>query len=219
MLTATPFALEGGMYLLVGLGNPGSRYARNRHNLGFMVLDEILRRYRFGTARARFRGTVFEGRIAGQRVLALKPKTYMNESGRSVGSALRFYKLKPRQVIVLHDELDLAPGKVKVKLGGGHAGHNGLRSIDAHIGRDYLRLRIGVGRPASGRHGERYLLSDFAKDDAVWLDKTIAAIGEALPLLIEGDASKFMTRFALLTNPPKHKPAPGAQPGRDEDTR
>jgi len=196
------------MLLFVGLGNPGPRYAHNRHNIGFMVLDEIVRRHGFGPWRARFQGQVCEGRISDDKVLALKPETYMNESGRAVGEALRFFKLDPGQVIVLHDEIDLAPGKVRVKMGGGAGGHNGIRSIDSHIGCDYRRVRIGVGHPGEKERVHGHVLQDFAKAEMPWVEKLIDSVAAEIPLLVAGDAGSFMSRVAHVMNPPRPKPAP-----------
>lgn len=200
--------------LLVGLGNPGPRYAHNRHNIGFMALDEIARRHRFGPWRARFQGRLAEGRIGAHRVLAFKPMTYMNESGGAVGAAMRFYKLDPSQVVVLHDEIDLRPGKVKVKTGGGPGGHNGLRSLDAHIGRDYRRVRLGVGHPGHKDLVHGYVLQDFAKAEAAWRDKLLDAVAEEFPRLLEGDEGAFMSRVAHLMSPPKAKPEAGREAAR-----
>jgi PTH1 family peptidyl-tRNA hydrolase len=194
------------MRLIVGLGNPGQRYARNRHNIGFMAVDEIVRRYSFGPWRSRFQSQVSEGRIGLEKLLAMEPQTYMNESGRAVGEALRFYKLDPGQVIVLHDEIDLKPGRVKVKQGGGPGGHNGLRSIDDHIGRDYWRVRLGVGHPGDKDLVHGYVLSDFAKADQVWRDKVIDTVAAELPDLVAGDALAFMSRVAQSLTPPRPKP-------------
>jgi PTH1 family peptidyl-tRNA hydrolase len=195
------------MLLLVGLGNPGPRHANNRHNFGFMAVDEIVRRYSFGPWRLRFQGRVAEGRIGDEKTFALEPETYMNESGRAVGEAVRFYKLDPAtQVIVLYDEIDLRPGKVRVKLGGGAGGHNGLRSIDRHIGRDYRRVRLGIGHPGDKDLVHGYVLQDFAKADAAWRDKLLDAVATELPRLIEGDEGAFMSRIAHIMNPPKPKP-------------
>ncbi len=199
------------MLLLAGLGNPGPRYAGNRHNIGFMALDEIVRREGFRPWRRRFQGEFAEGLLGREKVLALKPQTYMNESGRAVGEALRFYKLTPDQVLVIHDELDLAPGKIRVKQGGGHGGHNGLRSIDAHIGRDYWRLRLGIGHPGVKDVVRDYVLKDFAKADGDWLAPLIDAIAREFPRLAAGDAPGFMSRVAYLTQPPKEEPAPDAK--------
>lgn len=191
------------MVLLVGLGNPGPGYARNRHNIGYMAVDEVARRYGFGGWRGRFHGQTAEGVMAGRRAFALKPETYMNESGRSVGSAVRYYRLEPEDVIVLHDELDLVSGKVRCKQGGGNAGHNGLRSIDAHIGRNYKRVRFGIGHPGERGRVTGHVLSDFAKADEAWVAKTIEAVAMALPLLVVGDAPGFMNKVALELAPAK----------------
>jgi peptidyl-tRNA hydrolase, PTH1 family len=193
------------MRLVVGLGNPGPKYRANRHNVGYMALGEIARRHSFGPKRRRFQGIVAEGSVAGQRVDALWPTTFMNESGRAVGEALRFYKLAPSDMLVIHDELDLAPGKVRVKRGGGSAGHNGLRSIDAHIGPDYWRLRIGIGHPGDQALVMPYVLSDFAHADVDWLTKLLEALAEAFPLLVEDQDNRFTTKVALLINPPPPK--------------
>jgi PTH1 family peptidyl-tRNA hydrolase len=193
------------MRLLVGLGNPGARYAHNRHNIGFMAIDAIAERYRFSPWRARFQGVMAEGTVDGEKVLALKPQTYMNLSGQAVGEASRFFKVDTASTIVMYDEIELAAGKVKVKLGGGSAGHNGIKSIDAHIGPEYWRLRLGIGRPATKEEVHGHVLSDFAKADQDWLDKLLVAVSDAIPLLIAGDESKFMTKVALLTKPPPEK--------------
>ncbi len=217
------------MLLLVGLGNPGPRHANNRHNIGFMALDEIVRRHGFGPWRLRFQGRLSEGRIGGEKTFALEPETYMNESGRAVGEAVRFYKLEPAtQVIVIYDEIDLRPGKVKVKLGGGAGGHNGIRSIDRHIGRDYRRVRLGIGHPGDKDLVHGYVLQDFAKVDAAWRDKLLEAVAEELPRLVAGDDVGFMSRVAHIMSPPKPKPpeppepepeaaTPGEHPARAAD--
>jgi PTH1 family peptidyl-tRNA hydrolase len=193
------------MLLLVGLGNPGARYAGNRHNIGFMALDEIVRRHGFSAWRQRFQGEVAEGRLGTEKVLALKPATYMNESGRAVGEAVRFFKLTPADVVVLHDELDLAPGKVRVKLGGGAAGHNGLRSIGQHIGPDFKRVRLGIGHPGRKEAVHGWVLGDFAKSDAEWLDRLREALARHAPLLAEGEDGSFMSRVNQEVSPPKPK--------------
>lgn len=200
------------MLLLAGLGNPGPGHANNRHNFGFMALDEIVRRHSFGSERRRFHGLLAEGAIEGEKVLALKPQTFMNESGRAVAEAVRFYKLPLEKVVIFHDELDLAPGKIKVKLGGGVAGHNGLRSIAAHLGRDFRRVRLGIGHPGDKRRVTSYVLKDFAKADRAWIEKLLDAAAEAVPLLIAGDDPGFMTKVALILKPPKPKPKPEAKP-------
>ncbi|HTI85891.1 MAG TPA: aminoacyl-tRNA hydrolase [Alphaproteobacteria bacterium] len=189
------------MRLVVGLGNPGSEYAHQRHNVGFMAVDAIARIHGISTWRKRFAGESAEGSIAGAKVLLLKPLTYMNDSGRAVQDAARFYKIGPEDVIVLHDELDLVPGKVRVKRGGGAAGHNGLRSTDAAIGPDYLRVRIGIGHPGDKSRVTPYVLSNFAKAERPMVDAVDDAIAEAFPLLLKGDEAGFMNRVALKTAP------------------
>jgi PTH1 family peptidyl-tRNA hydrolase len=197
------------MLLLVGLGNPGPKHAAQRHNVGFMAVDLIVRRHGFSAWRKRFQGEVAEGTLGGRRALALKPMTYMNDSGQSVGEAARFHKLALADVVVFHDELDLAPGKVRVKTGGGAGGHNGIRDIDAHLGPDYRRVRIGIGHPGHKDLVYGYVLQDFSKaerDD--WLPKVLDAIATEAPLLASGgkvDDEKFMSRVAFLTSPPAEK--------------
>jgi peptidyl-tRNA hydrolase, PTH1 family len=191
------------MKILVGLGNPGDKYAGNRHNVGFMALDAIAERYGAPQWRKRFQGLASEVDIGRQRYLLLKPMTYMNESGRAVSEAMRFYKNSPADVVVLHDEIDLEPGKLRVKFGGGHAGHNGLRSISAHIGNDYQRVRIGVGHPGSREAVAHYVLQDFAKADREWLSTLIGAIAQSVTSLVTGQDSKFMNEVARLARPPK----------------
>lgn len=192
------------MRLIVGLGNPGPEYARNRHNVGFMAADAIVRRHRFSPWRAKFAGEIAEGELAGERVLVLKPMTYMNDSGSSVAAAARFFKVPVGDVIVLHDEIDLAPGKVRIKKGGGHAGHNGLRSIDDHMGSDFLRVRIGVGHPGDPDRVADYVLSDFSKAERdEWVETLIEALAEQSPLLLRGDESGFMSKIALALQPPR----------------
>lgn len=193
------------MHLLVGLGNPGDQYARNRHNIGFMAVDEIVRRHSFGAWRSKHQGLLADGAVGGQRVLALKPMTYMNHSGRSVGECARFFKIPPENVIVLHDEIELAPGKLRVKKGGGHAGHNGLRDIDAHIGRDYWRIRLGVGRPHDKALVHKWVLSDFAKADEAWLTPFLEAVAANIRLMIQGDHNGFMNRMTTALQPPSKK--------------
>ncbi len=199
------------MLLLVGLGNPGPTYARHRHNVGYMAVDEIVRRHGFGPWRTRFEGVAAEGKIGGVKVVALKPHTYMNESGRSVAAAMRFYKLDPAQVFVFYDELDLLPGKVRVKRGGGAGGHNGIRSLDAHIGPDYWRIRIGIGHPGRKDLVSIHVLHDFAKADAAWLVPVLETIAAELPRLLDGDEGGFMSRVALATRPPSAKKEPKAK--------
>lgn len=206
------------MRLLVGLGNPGERYAHNRHNIGFMAIEKIAERHRFAPWRARFQGHIAEGVIDGEKVMALKPQTYMNLSGQSVGEAARFFKVHTSEIIVMYDEIELAAGKIKVKLGGGSAGHNGIKSIDAHIGPEYWRLRLGVGRPPTKEEVHGHVLSDFAKADQEWLAKLLEAVSDSIPLLIAGGESKFMTKVALLTKPPVPKKEKSAAASGVTDT-
>lgn len=184
------------MRLLVGLGNPGEKYARTRHNVGFMAIDRIAEQYRFNPWKKKFQGLVTDGEIDGARVTLLKPETYMNDSGRSVGEALRYLKLDLADVTVFHDELDLAPGKIKLKIGGGNAGHNGLRSLTAHIGNEYRRVRIGIGHPGSKDAVVYFVLHDFAKADAEWLRPMLDAIAGAAGRLAHGDDARFLSDVA-----------------------
>jgi len=195
------------MLLIVGLGNPGPEYARQRHNVGFVAVDAIHRRHGFTPWRRRFSGEVAEGTLAGEKAILLKPLTYMNDSGRSVQDAAHFYKLEPRDIFVIHDEVDLPPGKTRVKVGGGAAGHNGLRSIDATIGQAYRRLRIGVGHPGVKEAVPHYVLHDFPKGDAEWLVPLIDAIADNAPFLAEGKDNTFANRLHALTEPEKNAKA------------
>jgi PTH1 family peptidyl-tRNA hydrolase len=196
------------MRLIVGLGNPGSRYARNRHNVGFMAVDAIARRYGFGAFRDRFKGEIAEGTIAGERRLLLKPQTFMNASGESVLAAMSFYKIRPEDIVVAHDELDLRPGKMRVKRGGGNAGHNGLRSIDALVGNDFWRLRIGIGHPGVKELVQPYVLQNFpAEEIKEWVEPLIDAIAETVPLLVGGTPDAFMSEVARRFAPPDDRPA------------
>jgi PTH1 family peptidyl-tRNA hydrolase len=191
------------MLLWAGLGNPEPGMARNRHNIGFMALDVIAARHGFSPWRNRFKGLTAEGNLGGEKILALKPMTYMNASGESVQSAASFYKLPPEAITAFHDELDLVPGKLRVKLGGGAAGHNGLRSMDRQLGTpNYWRVRLGIGHPGSKDRVLPYVLGDFGKNDVSWLIPFLDAIADAAPLLASGKAPDFMTRVAFLTNPP-----------------
>jgi PTH1 family peptidyl-tRNA hydrolase len=185
------------MKLFVGLGNPGRAYAGNRHNIGFMVADAIARDYHFPPFRTRFRGLASEATFAGDKVVVLKPETYMNESGRAVQEAARFYKIPPEHVIVFHDELDLAPGKLRVKLGGGNAGHNGLRSITDCIGNDYRRVRLGIGHPGDKDRVHDYVLSDFAKSEAGWVETLCRAAADNAELLVKGEDATFQNKVHL----------------------
>lgn len=191
------------MYLVVGLGNPGEKYARNRHNIGFMAADEIVRRHSFSSYRAKFQGEIAEGKIGTEKVLVLKPQTYMNESGRSVKEVVTFYKIASEDIIVLHDELDLAPGKLRVKRSGGHAGHNGLRSIHAHVGEGYARVRLGIGHPGDKNRVTGHVLKDFAKADQDWIEPELDAVAVNMDLILAGRDSDFMTRVAQAVRPPR----------------
>jgi peptidyl-tRNA hydrolase, PTH1 family len=192
------------MLLWVGLGNPEPGMARNRHNIGFMAMDTIAIRYGFAPWRQRFKGLVSEGSVGGEKILALKPQTYMNESGVSVQQATAFYKLAPEVITAFHDELDLVPGKVRVKRGGGAAGHNGLRSMDRILGaQDYWRVRLGIGHPGQKERVLGHVLSDFVKQDRDWLLPLLDAVAEAAPLLVRGKPEDFMTKVALLTQDAK----------------
>jgi len=206
------------MRLIVGLGNPESRHARNRHNVGFMAVDRLVRRHEFGPFRAKFSGELAEGTVAGERVLALKPQTFMNLSGDSVGHCARFLKLAPAEIAVIHDELDLAPGKLRVKQGGGSAGHNGLRSIDAALGPDYWRVRIGIGHPGAKELVHPYVLQNFDAEEMQWVVPLLDAMAEAAPLLVKDDPQGFMTRVALILHPPAPKPPrPAPKPSDETD--
>lgn len=200
------------MLLFVGLGNPGTKYAKNRHNIGFMALERIAEDHGFGPWKQKFQAELCEGRLGAEKVILLKPLTFMNLSGQSVGEALRFYKLTPQDITVFHDELDLAPGKARVKMGGGHAGHNGLRSIHQHIGEDYQRVRLGIGHPGRKELVAQYVLQDFAKADAEWLDDLMRGLSDGAPELANGKKDKFLNAIAQRMAPAKPaKPKPQAQ--------
>ncbi len=199
------------MKLIVGLGNPGAKYARNRHNVGYLAVEAIAAAHGFALWRTKFQGQIAEGRLGTEKVLLLKPETFMNLSGDSVRAALAFHKLAPGDVVVLHDEIDLAPGRVRIKLGGGAAGHNGIRSIAAHIGPEFTRVRIGVGHPGDKRVVANHVLNDFAKADADWLDPLLDSIARAAPELAAGDPARFANALALPA-PVAAKPARAAAP-------
>lgn len=195
------------MLLAVGLGNPGPRYADNRHNIGFMAADAIAARHGFPSWRVKFHAEVAEATIGGTKVLLMKPTTYMNKSGQAVAGAARFYKVAPQDIVVFYDELDLAPGKVRVKTGGGAAGHNGIRSIQSHLGAGFRRVRLGIGHPGHKDAVMSHVLKDFAKDDLAWLNRLLDAAAEHFPLLVANDDSTFMSKVAMAVNPPAPKPA------------
>ena len=188
------------MKLFAGLGNPGAKYASNRHNIGFMAVRAIADAHGFGPWRSKFQGLVSEGHLGAEKVILLMPETFMNLSGQSVGAAMRFHKLAPADLVVFHDELDLAPGKLRCKQGGGHAGHNGLRSIHGHIGPDYARVRLGIGHPGHKDRVAPYVLSDFAKADQGWLDDLMRGIADGAEALAGGDTARFSNAVALRMN-------------------
>ena len=215
------------MQLVVGLGNPGAKYLKNRHNIGYMAVERIAGDHGFGPWKSKFQGQVAEGRLGREKVLLLKPETFMNLSGQSVGEAMRFYKLTPEDVTIIHDEIDLAPGKLRVKQGGGHAGHNGLRSVHQHIGDTYQRVRLGVGHPGRKELVPHYVLQDFAKADAGWLDDLLRGISDGAVHLAEGANDRFQNAVAQRVAPPRSsasergskpaaRPAPPPVPEPDE---
>lgn len=185
------------MLIFAGLGNPGTKYANNRHNVGFMAADAIARRHSFSPWSKKFHGLIAEGSLGGEKVLLIKPQTFMNLSGQAVGEAMRFYKLEPSDVTVFYDELDLVPGKVRIKVGGGAGGHNGIRSLDGHIGQNYRRVRIGIGHPGVKEFVQPHVLGDFAKADKEWLEPLLDALADNAGMLAGGDDSGFMNKLAL----------------------
>ena len=211
------------MKLIVGLGNPGAKYARNRHNIGFMAVEQMAADHGFRPWKPKFQGSLSEGRFGSARAVLLRPETFMNKSGDSVAAAARFFKIEAEDVIVLHDELDLAPGKVKFKMGGGHAGHNGLRSIHAHLGADYGHVRLGIGHPGHKDRVAGYVLSDFAKAEADSLDDVLRGVSDGAPYLAAGDAAKFMNAVSLRTAPARPStgtkgPQKQPKPAKSEET-
>lgn len=198
------------MHLIVGLGNPGAQYAAHRHNVGFVAIDEIADRHGFPPFRQKFSGLVSEGTVDGEKIILLKPQTFMNRSGDCVAQAARFYKLAPSEISVIHDELDLAPGKVRIKTGGGNGGHNGLRSIESHIGKDFVRVRIGIGHPGHKDRVQPHVLSNFHKAENEWLSPLLASLSDNIALLAKGDAPGLMNKLALAV-PSTTKAEPAAQ--------
>ena len=194
------------MQLFVGLGNPGAKYAGNRHNIGFMALDRIASDHGFAPWRSKFQGELTEGTLGGEKVLLLKPATFMNLSGQSVGEAMRFYKLTPADVTVFHDEIDLAPGRLRVKRGGGHSGNNGIRSMLAHLSPEVRRIRLGVGHPGDKSLVMPYVLADFAKAEKDWVEALLDACSRALPLLFEGNEDRYQSEVMRLAPAPKRDP-------------
>ncbi len=200
------------MRVIAGLGNPGSKYAGNRHNIGFMAVDAIHRRHGFSGWSKKFKAEIAEGEIGGERVLLIKPQTFMNLSGEAVGEAMRFYKLTPADITVLYDELDLPPGKVRVKVAGGHGGHNGIKSLDAHCGKDYRRVRLGIGHPGSKEQVHNHVLGDFAKADRTWLEPLLDTIADHADMLLRGEDSQFLNKIALATGGKVDETAPAEKP-------
>ncbi|HEX2146863.1 MAG TPA: aminoacyl-tRNA hydrolase [Pseudorhizobium sp.] len=194
------------MLIIAGLGNPGSKYAGNRHNIGFMAADALQQRSSFAPWSKKFRAEISEGEIGGEKVLLMKPQTFMNLSGESVGEAMRFYKLSPQNIIAIYDELDLAPGKARLKTGGGHGGHNGVKSLDAHCGKEYRRLRLGIGHPGTKELVHGHVLGDFAKADRAWLEPLLDALADNAEMLVRGEESQFLNKLALSTGGQPHEP-------------
>ncbi len=203
------------MIIVAGLGNPGPKYEKNRHNIGFMAADEIARRWNFGPERAKFQSVIREGEVQTAngpvKVLLMKPQTYMNESGRAVGEAARFYKVKPEEVIVFHDEIDLAPGRFRMKKGGGAAGQNGVRSMISQLGAEFRRARMGVGHPGDPQLVHHHVLGDFAKADQVWLQAMLDACADALPFALAGDDERYQGEVMRLAPAPKFSPRQAAR--------
>lgn len=203
------------MHLIVGLGNPGAEYAAHRHNIGFLAVDEIARQHNFPPFRQKFSALVSEGVIDGEKIMLIKPQTFMNRSGDSVAQAASFYKLAPADISVIHDELDLAPGKVRIKSGGGNGGHNGLRSIESHLGKDFIRIRLGIGHPGHKDRVHSHVLSNFHKAENDWLEPLLDTLAKNAVLIARGDAAGLMNKLALaMPSAPKaesEKPAPKAQ--------
>lgn len=215
--------MEDEMLIIAGLGNPGTQYANNRHNIGFMAADALQQRPSFGPWSKKFRAQISEGEIAGEKVLLMKPQTYMNLSGEAVGEAMRFYKLGPENIIAIYDELDLAPGKARLKVGGGHGGHNGVKSLDAHCGKDYRRLRLGIGHPGAKELVHGHVLGDFSKADQTWLGPLLDAIADNAEILVKGEDSQFLNKLALATGTKPDgeaaKPAKSSKPAAQSHIR
>jgi len=200
------------MIILAGLGNPGAQYQKNRHNIGFMAVDAIQRRHGFSPWAKKFKAEISEGTLAGEKVMLIKPQTFMNLSGESVGEAMRFYKLGPEDIVAIYDELDLLPGKARIKTGGGHGGHNGIKSIDAHCGLNYRRLRLGIGHPGDKSKVHNHVLGDFAKLDAEWLDPLLEALADNAEMLVRGEDSQLMNKLALATGAKAEDAKPAKAP-------
>lgn len=200
------------MLIFAGLGNPGPKHAKQRHNIGFMAVDAIASLHGFDAWKSQFRALTAQGRVGGKKVLLIKPQTFMNDSGAAIAGAMRFFKIDTDQLITCHDELDLAPGKLRMKRGGGHAGHNGLRSIDSHLGPHYHRLRLGIGHPGQKSQVLRHVLGDFAKSDQDWLVPLIGGIAQEFPRLVQDDHAGFTSRVAMIVHDATKPPAPPAPP-------
>lgn len=199
------------MLIIAGLGNPGAKYEKNRHNIGFMAVDEIARRWRFGAERAKFQSVIAEAEVEGTKVLLMKPQTFMNNSGHAVGEAARFYKVTPDRVIVFHDEIDLAPGRFRMKTGGGAAGQNGVRSLISQLGPDFRRARMGVGHPGRPELVHAHVLSDFHKAEQPWLEALLNACADALPFAVRGEDERYQAEVLRLAPAPKFSPRQAAQ--------
>ncbi|MBB5042503.1 aminoacyl-tRNA hydrolase [Shinella fusca] len=208
------------MLIIAGLGNPGAKYAGNRHNIGFMALDAIHRKNPFSPWSKKFKAEISEGELAGEKVLLVKPQTFMNLSGEAVGEAMRFYKLAPKDIVAIYDELDLAPGKARIKVGGGHGGHNGIKSLDAHCGKDYRRLRLGIGHPGVKELVTHHVLGDFAKVDHTWLDPLLDELALNAAMLVRGEDSQLMNKLVLVTGgKPEAEAAPAKKPAAQSHIR
>ncbi|WP_428150065.1 aminoacyl-tRNA hydrolase [Brevundimonas sp.] len=204
------------MLIIAGLGNPGAKYEKNRHNIGFMAVDEIARRWRFGAQRAKFQSVICEGEVEGQKILLMKPQTFMNNSGNAVGEAARFYKIPPADIIVFHDEIDLAPGRFRMKTGGGAAGQNGVRSLISQLGPDFRRARMGVGHPGEPSMVMPHVLGDFHKAEQPWLDAMLNACADALPFAVKGEDERYQGEVLRLAPAPKFSPRQAAQAAKDQ---
>ena len=204
------------MLIIAGLGNPGAKYEKNRHNIGFMAVDEIARRWRFGAPRAKFQSVICEGEVEGQKILLMKPQTFMNNSGNAVGEAARFYKIPPADIVVFHDEIDLAPGRFRMKTGGGAAGQNGVRSLISQLGPDFRRARMGIGHPGEPQLVMPHVLGDFHKAEQPWLDALLNACADALPFAVKGDDERYQGEVMRLAPAPKFSPRQAAQAAREE---
>ncbi|WP_309629641.1 aminoacyl-tRNA hydrolase [Brevundimonas sp.] len=204
------------MLIIAGLGNPGAKYEKNRHNIGFMAVDEIARRWRFGSARAKFQSLISEGEVEGRKILLMKPQTFMNNSGNAVGEAARFYKIPPADIIVFHDEIDLAPGRFRMKTGGGAAGQNGVRSLISQLGADFRRARMGIGHPGEPQLVMPHVLGDFHKAEQPWLEAMLNACADALPFAVKGEDERYQGEVMRLAPAPKFSPRQAAQAAKDQ---